>query len=212
MNDPSLDHLADDLQAMRQAVGSPREYRRDQITEGLLLAAGGGLLAIAAAVVPTVWLQVGFVTFAAIYILWKLRQGKQLSQNRLEDPAGWRDWRRETKSLWVILLMMLFLGWMWFGALPNEARNFHGWASFLAAPTFFFCGLASLIYAQANKSLRDELVFGMALIVGGFLFPLCARGRGGWMLFGVIFLVGGLASAITIAWTLRRSEAGRGEC
>ena len=209
MSDPNLDHLAADLQAMRQVVGSPPKYRRDQIIEGVLLAAGGGLLAIAAAVVPTVWLPIGYVTGAALYFIWKLRQGKKLAENQTSDPRAWRDWRRDIKYTWAMLLTILFLGGMWYGVIPEEAQNFHGWASYLAAPTFFFFGLGTLIYALADRSQRDSLAFAVALIVGGFLFPICTRGQDAWMLVGVIFLVGGLTSAITIAWTLRAGEVTR---
>ena len=209
MSDPNLDHLAADLQAMRQAVGSPRKYRRDQIVEGVLLAAGGGVLAIAAAVVPTVWLPVGYATGAALYLIWKLRQGKQLADNQTRDPSAWREWRREIKHVWAIGLTILFMGWMWYGVIPEDARNFHGWASYLAAPTFFFFGLGTLIYALADRSQRDSLAFAVGWIVGGFLFPICTRGQDAWILFGVIFLVGGLTSAITIAWTLRAGEVNR---
>ncbi len=203
MSDTSLERVRGDLAVMRQAFGLRLPFEWEHVCACLALAALG--LAISAitastniAVEPVVrgsaahWAYISLLVVPVFLFLGVITM---VASRRKEDaPLFWL----ENRQSWAVAAVAtpLFIGFtVWTMRSGLSAGS-------LTAATLFFAGVYSLMAAVADKSRRYMLGWAVSAILAGVIAPFAGYESAG-LLAGGWLAVGGISTAVIMAWQLR---------
>ncbi len=194
-HDESIDRVRNDLETMRQAAGLELPFGRDDVRTNLWVAACGALLAAWAALAP--WEFRGLVAvpllLAVAGAVWSARAAHR---HRGSRPSPWREHR--LGMLAALILLPLAVGYMAWEKRLGIQREMVG------AAAVFFVGVATLVFALADRRRLSYLAAAVPLMAYGVVIPLLTRQQ--VIVAGGIFMtVACLAAAAIQTVQLRRA-------
>jgi len=209
MTDKSVERVREDLEVMRQALGLRHPYEREHVWSCLALAAVGVVVAAITmgtnvAATPVIqgsiahWSYIGLLVVPAFLCMGVMAE---IARRRREvAPLFWREWRQS--STLAAIAAPVYIGFtIW--ALKTGLS-----ASTLTAGTLFVMGFVSLLNGIADRTRRCTLGYAISTMAAGAVAPW-ARYESAGLLAGGWLILGGLSTAVILAWQLRnRSEHG----
>ncbi len=210
MSEPSVDRVRDDLAVIKQALGFQRGTERDVIGYSVAMAVLGIMLAAITAFTdisrppaergsPAHLMYVATLVVPGLLVIVALTA---LSYRRRDAaPVLWRE-NRQTVLLTAVMAPIYagFVAWTaWLGVS----------ASAVTTTTLFLFGLVMLGVAIGDRSRRYWAGWSVATMLAGACAPLCSYRTSGALIGGWL-IVGGLSTAILVAYELRRVEVADG--
>ncbi len=188
-----LERLKKDLGTLRQAVGREPHFGREDIGAHLAIAGGGAvtlLWALMPTVLPAQWGIVPLIAVVIGYVIWM--------RTRYRSSSGRSPTRRREYTSGIVGMVVV-------GALALVYRN---WAGALQIPLtvaggalLFVFGVSMLVPVLRDRNRFSDLGIAVPLIVCGLVIPLWSVSP--WVVLGVMFGVGGLATAALMEHQLK---------
>ncbi len=188
-----LERLKGDLGTLRQAVGLEPPFGREDIRAHLAIAGGGAVTLLWASLptgLPAQWGIVPLIAVVIGYVIWM--------RTRYRKGTGRSPMRRREYTSGIVGMVVV-------GALALVYRN---WAGALQIPLtvaggalLFVFGVAMLMPVLRDRNRLSDLGIAVPLMVCGLVIPLWSNSP--WVVLGVTFGVGGLATAALMEHQLR---------
>ena len=188
-----LERLKKDLGALRQAVGLEPPFGREDIRAHLAIAASGAvtlLWALLPTGLPAQWGIVPLIAVVLGYVIWM--------RTRYRNSSGRSPTRRREYTSGLVGMVVV-------GALALVYRN---WAGALQIPPtvaggalLFVFGITMLVPVLRDRNRLSDLGIAVPLIACGLVIPLWSVSP--WVVLGITFGVGGLATAALMEHQLR---------
>lgn len=197
MEQSDLQRLKDDMAAIEQATGLGPPVGREDVWASLGIA-GGGLLAVAWALLPhglpNQWGMIPVILLVAGYLI---RMRVRYRRNTGRSPIRRREYTAGLIGMVVVGGLALVYR-LWATKLGISL-------SIAGSAALFLLGMSLVIAVLRDRSRLPDLGLAVPLMVCGLAIPFCSVSL--WIPVGTALAVGGLASAALTARQLREAFA-----
>ena len=199
MNDERVDRVREDLEAMKQAVGTELPFGTEDLKWGWFTALVFVPLAVWSLLGPGTYMSLAIVLSLLAVLPAELAFARKHRQQRNRHPGRWRETRLKTLvELGSAPLVILI--WVWAIANGAPVNMMVGLVLAVGGGVLTFMGLFS----------RRRLAYvglGITTIACGLAMPGATDQQVGLAL-ALMFIVGSTASTAIAAWQVRDVESG----
>ena len=198
MNEPEINRLREDLEAIRQAAGLDLPFNRRDVW--ILTPVGciaGAVIACMGWWVPVEYKWVALFPAAIVLGVW-LVLARSAHRRRATEPVYWRETRYGL--LFLLLFMPVLVGFIVWEATMGAPR------AVIQTGAAFFPGLGLAWFGVIDRTRRYYIGGALPLIIFGLMIPFCdprqIRAGAGLMLIAI-----GLLTAAIQMWQLRNQRS-----